>query len=433
MIGLVVWALDVLCTFNESFWIFFFADTLFEKRFMAEPKGWKRGIQPGICIAATMLLVLLMNQVELTSIYTMIAGMLSCLLAVFIFWKTAFLESLSLVGGYFMVHMVRDVIEITVMGWIGGDDLIERCCYHIGVERFWILVIGGIDWFLICFGISLLIKKYIHVIRNPRFIVVIIVCGVFGSNYFYYQVLSSFQLQTVFGWYVFVSVLTVAAFIWLYRNRMQRIALENKMLNYQNQLLEQKYRQVNENYVSNAKTYHDLRHHLNSLYQMMEEGRGEDAKRYIQNLEQPIRQSAMVTWTGHSLLDAILNVKRDEAGEKGVNMSIDTRMLENISRMKEQDVCALFANLIENAVEAATREISVVIREKHNMIYVEVKNDCKKMPVIKKDGSIQSTKENPREHGWGMISINEVVRRYQGTIDYGEEAGFFVTKIFLEC
>lgn len=61
---------------------------------------------------------------------------------------------------------------------------------------------------------------------------------------------------------------------------------------------------------------HDLRHHLNSLYQMMEEGRGEDAKRYIQDLEQPIRQSAMVTWTGHSLLDAILNVKRDEAGEK---------------------------------------------------------------------------------------------------------------------
>lgn len=48
----------------------------------------------------------------------------------------------------------------------------------------------------------------------------------------------------------------------------------------------------------------------------MEEGRGEDAKRYIQDLEQPIRQSAMVTWTGHSLLDAILNVKRDEAGEK---------------------------------------------------------------------------------------------------------------------
>lgn len=97
-------------------------------------------------------------------------------------------------------------------------------------------------------------------------------------------------------------------------------------------------------------------------------------------------------------------------------MSIDSRLLENISRMKEQDVCALFANLIENAVEAATREISVVIREKHNMIYVEVRNDCKKMPVIKKDGSIQSTKENPREHGWGMISINEVVRKYHGTI-----------------
>ena len=63
--------------------------------------------------------------------------------------------------------------------------------------------------------------------------------------------------------------------------------------------------------------------------------------------------------------------------------------------------------------------------------FIYVKNPCNQEPKI--DGNkfftIKKDKEN---HGFGMLNIEQVIKKYEGTIAYDYKAPFFTVSICLE-
>ena len=90
--------------------------------------------------------------------------------------------------------------------------------------------------------------------------------------------------------------------------------------------------------------------------------------------------------------------------------------------MHDIDVCALMANLLDNALEACEKIlesqpwIKLKIKKKNDMLLIYLSNCFNKN--IEKRNFFQSDKNNNQLHGWGMKSIEGVVKKYQGNMEY---------------
>lgn len=88
------------------------------------------------------------------------------------------------------------------------------------------------------------------------------------------------------------------------------------------------------------------------------------------------------------------------------------------------DLYTLFENPLENAITAckaltadhAPAKIQLTIFRQKNMVWIKIKNPLRN-PILKKNQSIQSTKQDSSRHGLGLKNIERVISRYGGYMD----------------
>ena len=89
------------------------------------------------------------------------------------------------------------------------------------------------------------------------------------------------------------------------------------------------------------------------------------------------------------------------------------------------DLSILFGNLIDNAVESAEKmavnpfiELSVFCRENTNMTIITLIDSCRVNPIDKNGNLLPTKKPNPQFHGFGMRSIENIVKKYNGEMTF---------------
>lgn len=80
---------------------------------------------------------------------------------------------------------------------------------------------------------------------------------------------------------------------------------------------------------------------------------------------------------------------------------------------------------MDNAVESAEKmavdpfiELSVFRRENTNMTIITLINSCRVNPIDKDGNLVRTKKPNPQFHGFGVKSIANVVKRYNGEMTF---------------
>ena len=101
-------------------------------------------------------------------------------------------------------------------------------------------------------------------------------------------------------------------------------------------------------------------------------------------------------------------------------------------RIQKKDLCALFANLTENALEAAKSRICFTTRTVPGMLLLEIENDYREKPELS-EGHLQKKKADSTRHGWGLRIVEQIVKKYEGQINYeiAEETGGFQVRVWL--
>ena len=127
--------------------------------------------------------------------------------------------------------------------------------------------------------------------------------------------------------------------------------------------------------------------------------------------------------TGNYILDALLSDKSSIAKEKNIVIKFDGH-INNIN-LDSEDLCIIFGNALDNAIEACSqlktssnKEINITIRSLNNLLNISITNPISDKPIII-NNLIKTTKENRKEHGFGLLSIKKTVEKYNGftTID----------------
>lgn len=132
-------------------------------------------------------------------------------------------------------------------------------------------------------------------------------------------------------------------------------------------------------------------------------------------------------------MDFILDQKRVIAEQDGIQVILKTTMIGQLP-FQEREICSLFGNLIDNAIEASKKlkteekKIYITIEKKKQMIYIEVKNSIKEEP-IKRNNKFITSKEDKNLHGYGLKSVQRIVEKYDGIIKYETENKIFTTSL----
>lgn len=171
---------------------------------------------------------------------------------------------------------------------------------------------------------------------------------------------------------------------------------------------------------------HDMQNHLRVLHSMTVES---SAKQYIDDLTRQAEPLADQVVTGSPTVDLILRQKQAECRDHGLQLEAAVRCpsQEPVSAM---ELCVLFANCIDNAIEAAQnpavtdRVIRVTGGVSHGCLVVHFENACLGRPRMK--GGLPLTTKQEGVHGYGLRNVRAVLEQHDGSLSIQPEEGRFV-------
>lgn len=213
-----------------------------------------------------------------------------------------------------------------------------------------------------------------------------------------------------------------------------RKKIDRQVAEYQRELLDTHYREVENMYRQMRGWRHDYRNHIQMMKVLAANGDLEALQAYLDELDTDLRTVDTVIKTGNAMADAILNSKISLAKAQHIPVQIDAHIPVQL-RMSELDLCVILGNLFDNAMEASLalpedkRMIRVYMDMKGTQLYVSFTNLTATGKMTKVGKRFLSHKGEG--HGLGLLRIDSIVEKLEGYISRNSEEGAFTTEILL--
>lgn len=228
---------------------------------------------------------------------------------------------------------------------------------------------------------------------------------------------------TMYGWdayaVFFISIVGVIYSIFLTLG----FAVKNILSNRQNKELQsfmymqkQQYDYWLQQSVAVRRFKHDLVNHIGVLRELMNEKKTEEAKEYIDTIWNIQNAFDLKIHTGDSFLDVIVNYYSYLASKENIEFVVWGRLTGKMP-IEMFDITTLMGNILQNAVEAATKadvpRIRVEFVEHQKEIFIVVSNSVTEKINTKKD-FLMTSKKDKENHGFGLKNIVSTVEKYHG-------------------
>lgn len=279
------------------------------------------------------------------------------------------------------------------------------------------------------------IKMHILEFQNILLVVSIMFCVLVRR----YQVILAemvFRMRQMEGKNTIISLLTmiiIVSFIGILLVKNKIIQKENNFLILQDEMERQKYEDLSLALEKNRELVHDIKNHYLVLKEYESTGDYEGLSQYLEEIS---KNFVKVNWqehTGIRILDLILCQKRIEAERKQIDFELWTKPFSDLS-LVDSEICALFGNLLDNAIEACERidsgerKISIRIEKQKYLFFIEIWNTISEVPKKKGEGFL-SSKANRDMHGYGLKSVKRIVDKYDSVISYKVEGKKFIVSV----
>ena len=259
----------------------------------------------------------------------------------------------------------------------------------------------------------------------------------FMSNLSFVYSNTPFSSSAIEGVYNIRTLMDLSGVAMLYAYHIQRCELHvqrelDAMQNIlQNQYIQ--YKQSRESIDVVNRKYHDLKHQIAVLRSEQDPQRRLD---FLDGMEEEIRTYEAQNKTGNSVLDTVLTGKSLYCARHGVELTCvaDGGRLDFMDVM---DICSIFGNLLDNAIECELaiadkrkRLIHLTVYGKDDLLVIRCSNYCEQALEFR-DGIPVSTKGDGAYHGFGVKSIRCAAEKYGGVMTINNEDSWFEVNIVI--
>lgn len=213
-----------------------------------------------------------------------------------------------------------------------------------------------------------------------------------------------------------------------FRTRSELEAMQNV---FKNQYMQ--YQQSRENIDALNRKYHDFKHQIAVLRAETDLDR---KNAYLDEMEKEIRTYEAQNKTGNQVLDTILTSKSLYCESKQITLTsvVDGKLLDFMYTM---DLCSIFGNALDNAIECeqrledpSKRLIHLSVSAQKGFILIRVENYFEGNLQFK-DSLPITTKMDKSMHGFGMKSMRHAAQKYGGTLTTSVSNNWFELKILI--
>ena len=342
-----IWSTGVLMAINRS--ILFFSNTMFL-----------------FIIILVVLIILLIERKDfilLVSITIVYFSSIALLDFFFAFFGMCMIEDMFAENIYFSGHQIEKIVIYFCSRSCAACILSSIKKYEVekSIDRFkYIFLMMGVSFSVLVRGYQVIISDMAMGRRELQ-----------GS-------------KSLVSMSVVIAVLIFLLILWVKNRILQE---ENNTLVMEEQLQHQKYCEMIEVMEQNRELIHDTKHHFLVVQEYLKNEEYENLQKYIKQISDEFQRTVPKVYTGIKILDFILEQKRVVAQKSGIRYEIDTMLLTGIPTT-EQETCALFGNLLDNAMKHTPKD---------KPIYVDAYEKDQEAYIVVEDYGKGFENQNPKE------------------------------------
>lgn len=346
------------------------------------------------------------------------------------FIVTIFLSGMLWYGLQKYLSWIPLLLLLTILGYLLWNGSVEKVASLVVSYVFiWTVLLGLVEHFWtnaeFCAQAGWLILNgiLISAIRHKgigKTFTALNLLKTFGIAFFSTAFLCDFFMDMIYGNaiqnYVFLSCLVSLLLMVCFYFRQSQLKMQISVLDTQYELIESQYVRAQNFYTENAKLYHDIKHHLRALERLLQNGDRREALAYIESVQEPLQCKMIPVHTGVDIVDTVIYEAKEKAEQRNIILVVETPILPSGLKLEDREFCVLFANLLNNALEAAKEQIRLNIAITAGFLVIEMQNDYKEKPVVKNNHFVSEREQDSLAHGWGMKIIEQIVEKYQGEL-----------------
>ena len=344
------------------------------------------------------------------------------------FIVTIFLSGMLWYGLQKYLSWIPLLLLLTILGYLLWNGSVEKVASLVVSYVFiWTVLLGLVEHFWtnaeFCAQAGWLILNGISAIRHKvigKTFTALNLLKTFGIAFFSTAFLCDFFMDMIYGNaiqnYVFLSCLVSLLLTVCFYFRQSQLKMQISVLDTQYELIESQYVRAQNFYTENAKLYHDIKHHLRALERLLQNGDRREALAYIESVQEPLQCKMIPVHTGVDIVDTVIYEAKEKAEQRNILLVVETPILPSGLKLEDREFCVLFANLLNNALEAAKEQIRLNIAITAGFLVIEMKNDYKEKPVVENNHFVSEREQDSLAHGWGIKIIEQIVEKYQGEL-----------------
>lgn len=322
---------------------------------------------------------------------------------------------------YIIFSMVLELtIALVMESLVGGRNVIIE---QLGKMMLFMLMILFVIKFIIIHYLQATRKKEIHIANAGIYLkqAVIPIISIFFLYYFLREQLNLEEINYILCYIVIVvfSIINITLYI-IYENteKLYRINYNNMLLNESLKYKETYYQDVEKHQAEIRMIRHNLKNQLLAISGVLNQENQEKAKEEIEIIIHDIVQTEAKNFTRNIEINALLSAKYTEAAEQQIPCEFYVNIPERL-KLASGEIGILIGNALDNAIEACAqceagrRKIELTLNYYNGCMIIVITN-----PTKERVKSLVTKKENAREHGFGVVSIENIVKKYQGNINH---------------
>lgn len=174
---------------------------------------------------------------------------------------------------------------------------------------------------------------------------------------------------------------------------------------------------------------HDYINNMVALSALLDAGKIEEAKQFIEQLNKSVVKPNTMFSTGNYLADAIISYKASEIIDDGIEITFDGSIPAEV--ISNNDISVILSNLLDNSIRGCKGcehcQIRIKSIESYDGVLISISNSVKENVDISK--KLKTTKQDHENHGLGIKNIKRILKKYHGFISFDCTDNVFTAKV----